>query len=237
MAKKKRKPIPVMVAVLTQGTISIQLSDMLVKMVVSCLRDKKYEPTIFYSKQTGVDVNRNVISKQFLQGGYKFLLMIDDDNPPLKNPLDMIEKNKDVVVFPTLMYKGDAGKIAFNVFRKTPIGWETMVNNGKSKMVKVDRAGAGCILIKRRVLEKIKCPFKTIVNPEGIRILGEDMDFSDKVWSNGFEIWANWDYCCSHYKTVDLMSVAELILKAKSNGNSITKAPPMVLHAAKKARK
>ncbi len=222
---KKRKPISVMVAVLTQGTVSFHLSDMLVKMVVDCLETKKYEPTILYSKQTGVDNNRNIIVRRFLESKNEYLLMIDEDNPPLKNPLELIDLGKDVVSYPTLMFKGDVGKLAFNVFKEVKVNgkkdWQTMVYDGKNKLFEADRTGSGCILIKRKVLETIKAPFNTKKAKDGVRMAGEDMEFSRKVKAAGFKIWGHWDYCCSHYKTIDLMAVAELIINVKKNEKSI----------------
>ena len=225
MKNKMRKPIPVFVAVLTQGSVSFQLSDMLIKMVASCLQTKKYEPTIHYSKHAGVDYNRNLIVQEFLKSKCKYLLMIDEDNPPLRNPLELIDIGKDVISLPTLMYKGDARKLAFNVFKEVRINgrkdWQTLVYDGKNKLFRVDRTGAGCILIKRRVLEKVKAPFNTVRTKEGLRRVGEDMEFSRKVIAAGFKIWGHWDYCCSHYKTVDLMAMADLIINAKKNEKSI----------------
>lgn len=219
MTKEKRKPIQVMVAILNEGNVCVQVANILTKIVAESFITKKWEPTIFYSKQTGVDVNRNLISRHFLTTNCEYLLMMDDDNPPLRNPLELIDFHKDVMVLPTLMFKGDVGKLAFNVFKKVPHDWQTMVYDGKNKMFKIDRAGSGCILIKRNVLEKIKAPFKVKLDKDGVRTVGEDMMFSDRVWKAGFEMWGNWDYCCSHYKTVDLMSVADLILKKKQDEN------------------
>lgn len=230
---KKRKPIPVFVAVLTQGTVTVQVASILNQIVADALTKKEYEPTIHFSKHTGVDFNRNMITKQFLQSNCEYLLMMDDDNPPLKNPLELLTLKKDVLVYPTLMYKGDVGKLAFNVFKEVRINgrkdWQTMVYDGKNKTFKVDRAGAGCILIKRKVLENIKAPFETKRSKDGLRIVGEDMFFSDKVWKAGFQIWGHWDYVCSHYKTLDLLSVADIIIKAKTNEKGFRDTTPNII--------
>ena len=230
MAKKKRKPIPVFVAVLTQGTITIQVSEILNRIIADAFNKKKYEPTIHYSKHTGVDFNRNMICKEFLKSKCKYLLMMDEDNPPLKNPLDLISYKKDVMILPTLMFKGDVGKLAFNVFKKVPHDWQTMVFEGE-KLFRIDRGGAGCILIKRKVVQNIRAPFNTKKNKDGLRIVGEDMMFCEKAKKAGYEVWGNWDYCCSHYKTVDLLSVAEIIIKAKQSNEGIKAITPDI-HAA-----
>jgi len=155
---------------------------------------------------------------------------MDEDNPPLKNPLDLISYKKDVMILPTLMFKGDVGKLAFNVFKKVPHDWQTMVFEGE-KLFRIDRGGAGCILIKRKVVQNIRAPFNTKKNKDGLRIVGEDMMFCEKAKKAGYEVWGNWDYCCSHYKTVDLLSVAEIIIKAKQSNEGIKAITPDI-HAA-----
>jgi GT2 family glycosyltransferase len=173
-----------------------------------------------------------MITREFLKGDYEYLLMIDADNPPLKNPLELIKFEKDVMVCPTLMFKGDVGKLAFNVFREVRIkgrkDWQTMVYDGVNKMFEVDRAGTGCVLIRRAVLKNIVAPFKTKMSKEGLRLVGEDMMFSDRVLKAGFEIWGHWDYCCSHYKTIDLLSVADIIIKVKTNEKDFRNTTPSI---------
>jgi hypothetical protein len=120
---------------------------------------------------------------------------------------------------PTLMFKGEegSGKVAFNVYKFIKNGIKTLVYTGGDKLFEADRAGTGCILIKRRVLEKIKKPFETDFNDDGIRRRGEDIYFSDKCKEVGFKIWGHWDYVCSHYKKVDLLNIANMIINSKNN--------------------
>ena len=200
-----------MIAILSQGTTVNEVTTRLMEMLGDSLTAKKYEMTVIFSKQTGVDNNRNIIAKHFLTTNCKFLIMMDEDNPPITNPFRVVDLNKDVVSLPTPMYKGD--KIPYNVFKKkSKNSWETIVDNAGSKLVKADRVGTGCIVIKRRVLENIKAPFLDKKNSDGIRILGEDMLFSDKVWKAGYTIWVHWGHTCSHYKTLDLVGVQNLMI-------------------------
>ena len=240
MIKKKTKaakPIPVYIAVLnSDGTIHVQLANRLIQIVAECLTSKKWEPTIKFSKVTGVDYNRNAIVNDFLKTNCKWLIMIDHDNPPLNNPLDLIEFNKDILCLPTMMWRGidspggNTG-VAFNVYKAVKGGWATFVYDGKNKLFKADRVGTGCILLKRRVLEKMKdkAPFLSTVDPKsGMRVLGEDISFCDKARKEGFGIWGHWDYACSHYKEVDLLDVAQLLISLKTGEKDLQDLTPLI---------
>jgi len=212
MSKRKCSPIPIFVAIPNQGSVTISVANMMVDIVTHCITTKKYEPTVRYSQLCGIDHNRNKIVTEFLKTDCKWLLMMDDDNAPLNNPLDLIAFNKDVIVCPTLMYKGD--KMAYNVFKQHDKGLITMLYTGGRKLVRIDRGGTGCILIKREVLEGMKRPFESIINKEtGERVMGEDLAFCEKVEQKGFKLWTHWGYSCSHYKTIDLNKIAKLVLK------------------------
>lgn len=210
---KRRSIVKVFVAIPNSGYIHIQLANKITEMVLESFKTKKYEVTIRYSQVSGIDHNRNMIVSEFLKTDCQWLLMIDDDNPPLNNPIHLIKYNKDVVVCPTLMYKGgEDTKIAFNVFKEVEGGIKTLLYDGV-KLVEIDKGGTGCILIKRKVLENIDKPFETLIDPKtGCRILGEDMAFSVKAKEKGYKIWCHWDYTCSHFKNVDLMAIAKFTI-------------------------
>jgi hypothetical protein len=203
-------------------------------MVADCMLLKNYEPTLRFSKVTGVEYNRNTIVKDFLKTECEWLIMIDEDNPPLGNPLDLIPLNKDIIALPTMMWRGvgnpDGNEgLAFNVYRKIKNGWKTLVYDGKEKIFEADRVGTGCILIKRKVLEDFDAPFKCIVDKKtGIRKLGEDITFCDRAKKKGFKIWGHWDFVCSHYKEVDLLDVAQLLLKAYDKERNIGELTPRI---------
>lgn len=233
--QKQEKPIPVYIAVLNpDGKIHVQLANRLIQIIIECFRSKKYEPTLRFSKVTGVDYNRNAIVNDFMKTDCKWLIMIDHDNPPLKNPLDLIEFNKDIMCLPTMMWRGvgspDGNEgLAFNVYKKVPGGWGTFVYDGKNKLFRADRVGTGCVLFKRNIFKKIQAPFLSGVNKKtGMRILGEDIMFSDKARTAGYKLWGHWDFVCSHYKEVDLLDVAQLLIKVKNKEVKLTDLTPLV---------
>jgi len=239
MPKKKvvKKPIPVYIAVLNpDGKIHVQLANRLLQIVGDCHIRKEWEPTIQFSKITGVDYNRNKIVKNFLETKCKWLLMVDHDNPPLNNPLNLIKFNKDIMALPTMMWRGvdapDGNEgVAFNVYRKIKVGFKTFVYDGKNKLFQADRVGTGCILIKRSALLRMKdkAPFLSKVDKKsGIRTQGEDIFFSDKAKKEGLKIWGHWDYVCSHYKEVDLLDVAQLMIKLKQGTRGLQDFTPLI---------
>ena len=233
--KQKNKPIKVYIAVLNpDGKIHVQLANRLIQIVVECMTSKKWEPTLRFSKVTGVDYNRNAIVQDFLKTDCQWLLMMDHDNPPLNNPLDLIKHNKFVMCLPTMMWRGvdnpDGNEgLAFNVYKKMPGGWGTFVYDGKNKLFQADRVGTGCILFKRSVFKRIEAPFLSGVDKKtGMRVLGEDILFSDKARKEGYKLWGHWDYTCSHYKEVDLLDIAQLLIKVSSGEKKPLDLTPLI---------
>lgn len=118
---KKSRPTKVMVAIPNQGDIKQEVALQLLDMATESIVHKKYEIDIRFSKISNIDYNRNSIVKMFLESDNEYLLMIDDDNPCLKNPLDLLDLKKDVIIYPTFMYKTDEHgnpAINYNVFKK-----------------------------------------------------------------------------------------------------------------------
>ena len=231
--EKKREPIKVFIGVLNQGSINTTLASQLISMVADCMITKEFMPHLRFSSVTGVEYNRNTLVKEFLKTDNEWLMMVDEDNPPVKNPLELIKLNKEVIGLPTMMWRGIGGKdgnsgVAFNAYKAVGLDWQTLVNDGE-KIVEVDRVGTGCIIIRRDVLEGFKAPFSAVVNEEdGTRARGEDITFCDKARERGVKIWVNWDYICSHYKTIDLLDVAQLLIATHDKNNKIEDITPRI---------
>jgi hypothetical protein len=212
---KKNKPTKCMVAIPNQGTMTTQVAKQLIDMVAQSLLTKKYVIDMRFSKVTNIDYNRNTIVKMFLETDNEWLLMMDDDNPCLQNPLDLIELNKDIIIFPTLMFKVDLSgspMLQYNIFKKEGNMWRSQKMTPGKPLAEYDAGGTGCILIKRKVLEGVKAPFLSKLNPDGTRNVGMDLWFCQKAKQRGFRIWAHWEYACQHIKDVDLLDVARLLL-------------------------
>ena len=192
----------VLCAALNEGSIRAEVSNCISRMT----HDERVELKVYYPNDRPIAHNRNKIVKKFLEGTEDYLLMIDDDNPPLKNPLDLIQLDKDVIACPTPQW---------NDCDKFPIYWVSMdkVEDGyiehkeKKGLQEVDAVGTGCILISRRVLEKVKKPFERKYDSNGLQELGLDFSFCEKAKEQGFKIWSHYDYPCSHFKELNLIEV------------------------------
>ena len=227
--KKKKggsKKINVFVALLNQGHVSAGLEPQL----YTWMQDlgKKYNFKYTLRSNRPISSNRNEIVRDFLETDCKFLVMIDDDNPPLKNPFKLLELNRDVVGVP--IPGRDWRGIHWHVYKikednpKTGIVYELHPYNKRKGLQKVDAISTGCIVIKREVLEKIKRPFEDLFDEDGIIMSNDDMYFAHKCRKAGFQQWAHFDYYCSHYKTVDLLQmlrINQLAIKEAISGNNI----------------
>jgi hypothetical protein len=217
--KTVKKPIKVMVAIPNEGLITQDLAMQLVAMMAESFIDKKYIIDMRFSKVTNIDYNRNVITKLFLQTDNQYLLMMDYDNPCLKNPLDLLSLKKDIMIYPTFMLKTNENQepvINYNVFLKEGKMYRTQRMTPKKPLMEYDAGGTGCILIKRKVLENLDAPFLSKMKKDGTRDVGSDLWFCERARRKGFEIWAHWDYACKHMKRIDLIDVARMMLRTAS---------------------
>lgn len=170
---------------------------------------------------TPVSDNRNRAVLRFLQSGYGWMLMVDDDTIPTRNPLDLIYKNLDIVCFPTPMWKPGAIKnnpVYMNIepLDKSGSDGESIVMMNPDPLIEIVSGGSGCILIARRVLEHpdLRAPFMDVWNEDGIRVQSEDITFIHRARAAGFRVWAAMEYPCSHVKTVDLLRVHDEFRRA-----------------------
>lgn len=154
-----------------------------------------------------IDKVRNFLVHQCLEGGFDYLLMIDDDNPIPPDTLEvMLKDNKDIVIAPILTRNpnkdGKYDLCAYYVENRDVGNGETIpyynfITEFKDKgpLHKIDAGGTGCILIKRKVLEemvkKYEYPFEfgdITVNKQR-RTMSEDAEFCERATKLGFEIW------------------------------------------------
>jgi len=162
--------------------------------------------------------NLHLIQKDFLAGDYDYLLTMDDDNPPTKNVYDLIELDKDVMVFPTPVWHNSVpGDRPFyhNVMIEKGEGYIPLQDSEHFRGVglyEIDAGGSGCMLIARRVLEALKAPFMRIWNEDGTVEYGGDFSFCKRAKEAGFSIWTHLDYPCLHFKEIELTEVIQSIM-------------------------
>lgn len=198
----------VWISILNQGTIHLGLADVLLKMA----SDNRYKLHINYPDLKPDTVNRNRIVADFLESGYDYLLMIDDDTVPLKNPLDLVELDKDIINFAVPQWReGDVYWVALD---RVKDGWKPLPVERRAGLQEVDATGSACILIKREVFEKIDKPFfMPKYGDDGIKFTGQDYLFCEKAKKQGFKVWVHFDYIASHFKEINILEILKLLTK------------------------
>ena len=170
------------------------------------LNEKRFELNTYISCMRGIGEHRNVIVKDFLETDYDYLLMIDADNPPPVNVLDLVELDKPVIGLPTpinMSYIQGLTEFYWNVFGEDDLP----TKQAGQGLQEVHMVGSGVILIRRDVLEAIENPFTTKRNEADLRIVGTDTAFCKRCKQNNIKIYTHWDYKCSHYKDLNLLSL------------------------------
>ena len=194
----------ILVAVFNTGSIRIELSAFLIHLS----HDDRYLVKIIFPNNKPYEHSINLtIRDEFLKGDYDYFLMIDHDNPPLKNPLDLVDLDKDVIACPTPQWNMKDPNFPIYWVAVTKDGEEYREYKNKEGLQEVDAVGSGCLLIARRVLKKVKCPFVRIWNEDGVVTKGVDFNFCEKAKNEGFKIYTHYDYPCSHFKELNLIDV------------------------------
>jgi len=192
----------VYIAVLNQGWIRPELATLLARLP----EQRKYNIYIGYPAHKPITHNRNTIVKRFLESGMDYLLMIDGDNIPPENVLDLADYEKDII-----------GGLCFAFMRNMiiPLGlkmnkeklYDLMDIEENSGVVECDGIGSGVMMIKREVLENIEFPFRNEYDPEGIKTKGLDVNFCKRAKERGYKVWCDLNMKCSHWTTIDIRNI------------------------------
>jgi len=143
------------------------------------------------------DHARNYIVNEFLQTSCEWLLMVDSDIIPPMNVLDMVNNNVDVCsAYITINHNG---KIMPLAMEKVDGGYRGDMQAKYNELNKVDATGTGCLLINRRIFDRLDKPyFRFVYDDNGMLVNGEDFDFCDRVKKLGIDIYFDARYICKH---------------------------------------
>lgn len=191
-----------LVTILNQGWIRPELADAQVQM----LSDARADTTVVHMNMRPSENARNQSVKDMLDGGYDYLLTIDHDTCPQRNPLDLIELDLDVVGFAYLGARRNANnllEVAFLGMDKQENG-EYLDHKDTNGLQEVDAVGSGCLLMSRKVLESVSEPFVRKWK-DGFAVTGLDFYFCEKAKEKGFKVYCHYGYIASHYHEVDLL--------------------------------
>jgi hypothetical protein len=145
-----------------------------------------------------VDTNRNHIVDTFLQTDCEWLLMVDSDLVPPNDVLEMINNDVDICSAWICINKGQ--EIIPLAMKEVEGGYQAYATL-KQGINKVDATGTGCLLLKRKVFDKVERPFFQFkYNKAGYLVAGEDFNFCKKA-SEYFDIHFDTRFRCKHYVT------------------------------------
>jgi len=172
---------------------------------------------LYFSQINPTYSNRNAVVKYFLTTKHTHLLFVDSDTVPFDNPLPMAELGLDVVggVYP--MWRVDHYEWLAMV--EQPDGkYITLPADKRKGIVECDGLGAGCMMIKREILEKIPAPFADKIREDGTRSVGHDYYFCQKAKALGYKVWADWEILCDHVKQVPLITIVQALKRCYDEG-------------------
>lgn len=150
------------------------------------------------------DVARNAACQLALERGFQYLMFLDDDViPPPDTFQRLAAPGADIISGLYYRRKEPICPVAMTV---PPGGgppiWVTTWNPPNST-VEVDLVGAGCLLLHRRVLERIPAPWfvwEIGKEPavEGRNAMSEDFAFCMKAKAAGFRVYLDTSIQCDH---------------------------------------
>ncbi len=184
--------------------------------ICKMLADRRYQIRHDCPTHSPYVNNLHHCMKDFLNGGEEYWLSIDDDNPPINNPLDLVEYDCDLIGCPTPVWcnkvKGDQPWY-FNALNWDDKEEAYRPHSNTNGLQEVDAIGSGCFLVARRVISKLKNkqPFMRQWKEDGTVEMGGDYSFCQKVKAAGFKIWAHFDYPCHHINDVSLIEVIQAV--------------------------
>lgn len=202
------KNIKVLIAVLNEGHMRVELASRILKWLQN-VPPGIVEAQIYYPNHRPIQDNRNRIAKRVKEeGDWDYVLMLDDDVVPQRNPLELALLDKDVIGLPCQVYnlrRNRANPVYWNVMDWHPERgyWTPKDLNGYGDLLECDAVGAGAMLIHRRVLEHLdmRAPFNRVFDVDGLAVRGLDYEFCRRAREAGFEIWTHLDYYCYHLVT------------------------------------
>ncbi len=163
--------------------------------------------------------NLHHIVADFVTSGCDFWLSMDADNPPINNPLDLVELDKDILGLPTPIYhwEGKPGErpIYWNGYDYDSSVDAYREHQPQAGLQRVDAIGTGCFLMHHRVFEHPGMQggcFSRKLHANGTVHKGNDMSFCERARARGFEIWCHYDYPCRHYNAnIELATMNQAI--------------------------
>lgn len=159
--------------------------------------------------------NLHVIVEDIKKNEYDYWISFDNDNPPMKNVIDLVFLDREIIGCPTPVWhftnkkKGER-PIYWTGYDYCPEGDGYMEHDPKDGLQKVDAIGTGCFVIRADIFNHPGLEggcFTRKLNPDGTVYKGNDISFCERAREAGFEIYCHYDYPCRHFANLELQEV------------------------------
>ena len=180
-------------------------------------KEKRHDLKIILPTHRPLENNLHHIIKDFIEGEYDFWLEIDSDNPPINNPIDLVDYDRDIIGLPTPIIHFDKNKLG-----EQPVYWGAYdyvkekdayrPHREMEGLQRVDAISSGCFLISKRVFmnkEMRKGVFTRTLYEDGRVDKGTDISFCERARKQGFEIYTHYGYPCRHFNEIEINEMVE----------------------------
>ena len=178
--------------------------------------DNRYSLFPIWPSHSPYENNLHHIVNDFIRGDYDYWLNIDSDNPPINNPLDLIQLNLDIIGLPTPVwhFKGNEKPgerpMYWNGYDYVPDKDAYKEHLPRKNLQRVDAIGTGCFIISKKVFQDPymrKGPFQRKYYSDGTVQKGNDIAFSERARNQGFKLYVHYDYPCFHFNELELNEI------------------------------
>ncbi len=154
--------------------------------------------TVYSSNIAG---NRNEITQVMLDNKADWVLYLDDDHILPYNVLEkLLAADKDIISAHYTQRQPPFNPVLFDYQVESGGHIKKSLGIGEHGVVKVSAAGAGCLLVKRKVIEALESPYWTLGQIRADS-WGDDLHFCNRVRAAGFDIYCDLDNTIGHSMT------------------------------------
>lgn len=153
---------------------------------------------VVFARSAVISENRNAISSHALKINADWVLYLDDDHILHQQTLmRLLEADKDVISAHYTQRQPVFNSVAFDFEREDGTFHWKRLESSERGLVKVAAAGAGCFLVKTKVLRALDEPYWTLgqIHPAS---WGDDLHFCSRVRKAGFDIWLDLENPVGH---------------------------------------
>lgn len=175
------------------------------------------EITPIFPRHRPFENNLHHCVKTLLAGEWDYWLTIDADNPPKKNPLELVVLGKDIIGCPTPIWRCvnyETWPWYWNAYDMRPDGTGYQPHPPGRGLQEVDAVGTGCVLFHRRVFEHADLrhgAFQRTFHDDGTVNFGNDLAFCQRAKQAGFQVFTHWGYPCDHKVEVPMLELINAV--------------------------